>query len=148
LWARQTESITLDVPATTEQASLVSAVGDTMPIKAEAGNYRVTLPGARCYDECIIGGPPVLIVEEHEQPAPSAVTETTPESAVAAITPPPTPIIVARETVTPAPQPTATASPDEPASWLPEQPGIWFLAVGAIGMLGLFVASLVLLRRK
>lgn len=149
MWARQPESITLDVPAGTEQAILVNALGDTASVTAQAGSFRITLDGARCYDECIIGGPPVLIVEEHEQPAPPETSEATLESIEEIATLPPSPVIVARETATPAPQPTASATlPEAPAAWWPPQPGLWFLAAGAIGLVGLLAVSLALLRRR
>lgn len=140
LWARQPEAITLVVPAAAEQATLVDAFGETTPIRTEAGAYRITLPGARCYDECIIGGPPVLIVEEHEPPESNDTT-------IAAEFP--TAIIVARETATPAPTPVATvATPDAPGSRFPAQLGSWFLAALLIGLLGLAVVWLALRSRK
>ena len=67
LWAREQQQLTLSVPAVTDEALLVDATGETRVIEAKGGAYTVTLDGARCYDACIIGGPPLLLVEAGER---------------------------------------------------------------------------------
>lgn len=67
LWARTPEVVTLSLPATAAGAELVQATGERAPLAAEDGAYTLTLEGARCYDLCLVGGPPLIVVEEVER---------------------------------------------------------------------------------
>ena len=64
LWARNQAAVTVDVPALRESALLVTATGAESVVGAENGFYRIQLEGARCNGECLMGGPPVFLVEE------------------------------------------------------------------------------------
>lgn len=70
IWARDQQQLTLSLPAVAGEALLVEATGETQIIPAGGGAYTLTLDGARCYDACIIGGPPLLLVEEGVQSRP------------------------------------------------------------------------------
>jgi len=52
------------VPAELEKASLVDMFGHTVPITPIDTVYELHLEGARCDEECLIGGPPLFIVED------------------------------------------------------------------------------------
>lgn len=64
LWARTPEVVTLSLPATAAEGTLVRATGERTSLAAEDGAYTLTLEGARCYDLCLVGGPPLIVVEE------------------------------------------------------------------------------------
>lgn len=98
LWARTPMSATLSVPANLPEAALVGATGESRKIKPTDGVYSITLQGADCAAECIIGGPPVFLVEQLPEPTPTPT-----------LTPTSTP--TASPTVTATPSPTATATP-------------------------------------
>lgn len=64
LWARTASSVTLNVPALADSAVLVDPItGAETPITPTAGNYSISLAGARCAGECYMGGAPVFLVE-------------------------------------------------------------------------------------
>ena len=67
LWARTPQVVTLSLPATAAGATLVQAMGEKAPLQAEEGAYTLTLEGARCYDLCLVGGPPLIVMEEVER---------------------------------------------------------------------------------
>lgn len=117
LWARNPAAVTVDVPALAESALLVTATGDTMPIVAENNSYAIDLEGARCYGECIIGGPPLFLVEEGVSvetvplaPAAQGTTPTPVITATATLSPTVTPTPTATDTPTPTLTPTSTAT--------------------------------------
>lgn len=111
LWARTPASVTVQVPALAEEGLLVSAVGDTAAIPSTDGFYTITLEGARCRGECLVGGPPLFLVERGVGKVESIATA---EPATRAAETP-TPIPTATETPTPSPtftpSPTLTPSP-------------------------------------
>lgn len=117
LWARTPSPVTLDVPALAESALLIAAVtGEVQPIAAENGAYHISLDGARCYGECLIGGPPFFLVEEGVSaeavptmppPPPPTATPNPTRAITATVTPPPTDT----PTMTPTHTPTSTPSP-------------------------------------
>ncbi|MFO7662086.1 MAG: hypothetical protein R6X18_05775 [Chloroflexota bacterium] len=132
LWSRSAAPLTVQVPALTEEALLVSAVGDTQEIRAIGGFYELDLGGARCDPACDIGGPPVFLVEQVSQEfdvidltaidpttviagTATAVPTVNPEDATATadamLYPSPTPT----QTPTPTSTPTATATPSPTA---------------------------------
>lgn len=94
LWARTPEVVTLSLPATAAEATLVQATGETTPQAAEESAYMLTLEGARCYDLCLVGGPPLIVVEQVEEEATATATQEAPAGEA-----------------TPLPSPTATALP-------------------------------------
>ncbi|MCP4417417.1 MAG: hypothetical protein GY805_12405, partial [Chloroflexi bacterium] len=133
LWARNPADVSLNVPALAETAVLVDPISGTeTPITAVNGSYAITLSGARCVGECLMGGAPVFLVEEgvsgNVPAAPPPVvaatdvsapeveptveatavpTETLPPTA----SPTPSPTNSATPTNTPSPTATATATP-------------------------------------
>ena len=90
LWARRAESVTLRLGAIAPMGEVVDVTGRTRPVAAEGGSYTLTLDSARCEADCLIGGPPLFLVER----LPSSPTPT------------PTPTLT-----TPAPTTAPTATP-------------------------------------
>ena len=124
IWARTASPVTVRLPALAPSALLVEATGQTTTIAAENGVYTINLAGARCYGECIIGGPPLFLVEEGVSAtsvptaAPAVVgAEATPvPSATATLTA----TLTLTPTTTPTPSATATPSPTATATQTPE----------------------------
>jgi hypothetical protein len=138
LWARGQSSVTLNVPALATSALLVQATGETIPLQATNGVYNLTLQGARCYDGCYMGGPPIFLVEEGvtAQTVPTAVpgpvasatpssstpvTNSTAITGTAAVTSTPSPTVVITPTMTATPRDTSTPRPSATptATWTP-----------------------------
>jgi hypothetical protein len=121
LWARTPSPVTVEVPALSENAQFVDVSGEETIVSPVDGAYVFTLKEATCYGECIIGGPPVFLVESVEiEDARSVPTATSLEdisaTPVAATTTPtftPTKTRTPRptRTVTPTPTPSSTPSP-------------------------------------
>jgi len=111
-WARTTAEVSLEVPALAGQALLIDQEGNQQTLDGQAGNYRLTLPGARCADVvlgCIIGGPTYLLVEEAAAGLPA-----NPIAAAASPTPSPTPEGDVTPSDTPIPgSPTLTSPPSD-----------------------------------
>ena len=116
IWTRTATALSLRVPALADEALLVNAIGEAEVITAEDNTYIITLAGARCDEECIIGGRPVLLVElgvrQHEVQPPTPVKV---DGLLVTVTPTltPTPIPTSTDTLTttPSPAPTATSTP-------------------------------------
>lgn len=68
MWARLPASTTLKIPALVPSALLVNALGETERIWAEDGLFTIVLEAARCRQQCIIGGPPLFLVEDFNDP--------------------------------------------------------------------------------
>ena len=67
-WARNATAVDLIIPAELDKANLVDMLGQTMLITPTDVGYELHLEGARCDEECLIGGPPIFVVEdEHHQ---------------------------------------------------------------------------------
>lgn len=112
LWARTTAPVVLSVPALAASATLVDAITDERTvIPAENGVYKVRLEGARCHQECLIGGPPLFLVEEGV--APSAIPTAVPPPVVA---PTSTAMPSASASATVATTPSATLAPSRTAT--------------------------------
>lgn len=130
LWARHPSPVTLQVPALAPTALLVDPITDErFPITAVDGTYSIELSAARCHAECLMGGPPLFLVEEgvtvEEIPttvpplpptatlAPTTAATWTPTATLTpTVAPTWTPTIAASPTMTPTdtPPPTATAT--------------------------------------
>ena len=132
LWARAASGVTLNVPALAEAGVLVDPItGVETAVTPTGGSYSVSLSGARCAGECLMGGAPVFLVEEgvggggsttppvvtsSDTPTPMPEGETGSEEPTVAATESveaaPTIAATATETATPAPTetpfPTAT----------------------------------------
>ena len=76
LWARTPTGVAVRVPALADSALLVDATGGETRLMPRGGEYRLTLAGAPCTpdSECLMGGPPLLLVEE-ASPAPESWPE-------------------------------------------------------------------------
>jgi len=117
LWARHEEPVTVRIPAMAETAVLADYLGNEAIIEPENGYYILDLAGTICYEECLMGGPPVFLIEEGvgEQRIPDApasignptITPTPSESP----TPTATATLQATETPTPTSTPIATNTP-------------------------------------
>jgi hypothetical protein len=134
LWARHETPVTVKIPAMTETAVLADHLGNETIIEPENGYYILDLAGTVCYEECLMGGPPVFLMEEGigEQQIPNApasignptVTPTPAESptpthtATPLATATPTATATAVPTNTPSPTATFTSTP-EPTKTLP-----------------------------
>ncbi len=112
LWARTGSDVSVSLPALAPQARLIDQTGAERAIQPEAGQYTLTLPGARCADEylgCIVGGPTYLLVEEAGGLPPASATSVPLPTA--------TPLITATQsvsptvTLTPSPAPSSTSTP-------------------------------------
>ena len=66
LWTRSPLTATVQIPATTGSALLVEVTGGKRYVKENDGFFTVNLKGARCSDECLIGGPPIFLIEGEE----------------------------------------------------------------------------------
>ncbi|MEW5986961.1 MAG: hypothetical protein AB1791_10040 [Chloroflexota bacterium] len=129
LWARGTAVATVRLPAAQDAALVVSATGAQYQVVARDGQYTLSLEGAHCDGECIIGGPPIFLVEGELPPA--ALPTVTPGPILPTATPDPAAILTATATltatitptasVTPSPSPTATptARPTQTATATP-----------------------------
>lgn len=118
MWARNQTAVTLRVPALAESAELVQSTGEVTIITPEDGFYEVQLDGARCYGECLMGGPPLFLFEagvrSGDEPAPPPVIEPTAISTpdeTAMPTATETPEETATPTLSPTPEATNTAVP-------------------------------------
>ncbi len=116
MWARTAVPVTLDVPALTTSAQLVTALGETTSLTAVNGVYRINLEGAVCQGECLVGGPPLFLVEEGVTVTSVPTVAAGQAVATLASSPTPTatavpPTATATATKTPTPHPTQTATP-------------------------------------
>lgn len=119
MWARTAAPVTVEVPALAASAQLVTALGEASSITAVNGKYNINLEGAVCRGECLVGGPPLFLVEEGvavtsvptapaAQPLPTvAATNTVVATETAVFTPTATP----SHTPTTTPNPTTTHTP-------------------------------------
>jgi hypothetical protein len=60
LWSRTITDTVVTLPSVQTKAIAISPDGQE-EIFAQNGSFRITLDGARCYGECIIGGPPIIV---------------------------------------------------------------------------------------
>ncbi len=65
LWTRTPKSVTLSIPAISHGATVFNAAGLQSHIYANQGKYLIQLDGARCSSECLVGGPPLILMEPH-----------------------------------------------------------------------------------
>lgn len=112
-WARNAADLILRVRAFSNEATVVSATGQTNTITPYKGYYRIRLKGARCSPECEIGGPPIFLVERGAQwlKVENVPTIDPEESILATVTPTPQPTAtIRRGTREPTRLPTATST--------------------------------------
>ncbi len=141
LWARHETPVTVKIPAMAEtaastgsaQAVLADHLGNETIITPENGYYILDLAGTVCYEECLMGGPPVFLIEEGvgderipDAPASIGVPTLTPtpaESSTPTATMTPlateTPTATATSTASLGPTPEATDTPEPTASFTP-----------------------------
>jgi hypothetical protein len=135
LWARNNLALTIQVPAQAESALLVDLFGETSQVQAQGGRYTIHLGGARCYDgDCLIGGPPLYLIEGGNLPAAPTTTPITLNPAgntfpITATTTAVPPTLTPSPTFTPSPEATATPSATvtdtpPPSHTPPPTPGI------------------------
>ncbi|UCG25866.1 MAG: hypothetical protein JSW55_07720 [Chloroflexota bacterium] len=64
-WSRTITATTVQITANSDSAKLISWTEAPIQVEPIDGSYLLELPGQRCRDDCIIGGEPVLLVEEY-----------------------------------------------------------------------------------
>ncbi len=106
LWTRTTQEVTLQVPALSVKAKVVNHRGDSTIISEEDGNYLIALSPALCYEECLIGGPPLIVIEELSG---EEIDQIDPAVAIAGVYP--TALAFSTATRYPTATPTVTISP-------------------------------------
>ncbi|CAG0934817.1 hypothetical protein TFLX_03683 [Thermoflexales bacterium] len=133
-WARGNTSANITLPAFADEGLIVALDGSTHSIKAVNGQYKLTLPGAKCDDpnySCRVGGHPIVLVENEvtdpstaatiqvstATPPPEAATTTAGETATSVPTDTPTPSATPCPDCTPTPtstpRPSDTPTPTE-----------------------------------
>ena len=137
-WSRTAESQQIAIPATLARALVVEAAGAANYVYPEQGYYYINLGGANCSPECLIGGPPVMIVEEELPPTATPTETSTPEPTDTPQPPTPSPTVAPEPTATPTTVPTVTPE-------LPPTDGIadgrgWLIAFAVAVLIAEFVA--------
>src|SRR5574341_461025 len=116
IWSRTDRNVTLVIPARSTQATLIDMFDNRWIVEPQGGEYRIAVGAATCNEPsapsgCLIGGPPLLLVEED---VPNPLNTTAPSVSVIAGGTPLTPVPGAHLTATAQAQPTATPSPIPP----------------------------------
>ncbi len=70
LWSRTEADVLVEVSTAAETAQIIEVNGQTSSLFSTGGSYEIELAGARCNVECIIGGPPVFLLEREESVSP------------------------------------------------------------------------------
>ncbi len=135
-WARGATDAEITLPAFAAAGLLVALDGSTQPIQAVNGQYKITLPAARCDDPnygCRVSGHPIVLVEgEAADPAAATTIQVSTATPIPGITTTsPAEAATLGATATPAPTETATATPtnrpsDTPAPTATSQPTTTF----------------------
>lgn len=142
-WARGSADTNISLPAFAPEATLVALDGSIQTITAVDGQYKLTLPAAKCDDPkygCRLGGRPIILVEnapanfaasaliqaDTVTPTFTPCADCTPTPTQRPTkTPPPSPTIEPTATSTPAatftPLPTSTSTPVATPTALPAQ---------------------------
>lgn len=115
-WARTEQYVVLEMPALADRATLVNFLGDSTNVAATDGVHLIILPPAVCHDECLIGGPPLFIVEEY---AGEGILQIETAVAIAGIQP--TPVGYASATPNPTSSATSTVTPTSSPSPVPSR---------------------------
>ena len=130
VWARTPEGQTAEIPARAGRALAVDVWGSARYIYPKDGNYVVQLGGADCSQGCVLGGPPIMLVEEAPSgsgaaPPPASPTRPPAGGADAASGPTSSPTVrptaTATRTPTPSRIPTRTRYPTRTRTPTPSQ---------------------------
>jgi hypothetical protein len=135
-WALTSQNATLNIPARSEQATLIALNGERWTVRPEGGLYKVVVGAAECNDPntvggCLIGGDPWLLVEEGvPDPLNTVAPSVTTQLGGTLPTPDPGPALTATAealptatpTSVPTAEPTATTAPTEASAQTTEQP--------------------------
>nr|HID14716.1 hypothetical protein [Anaerolineae bacterium] len=129
VWARTPESQSAMIPARTTRALLVNVWGAAYYVYPERGYYFLDLPGANCAQGCLMGGAPLMLVEEApasantapplpsptpppvENANPDVTPDLPPGGGIEGGLPTPTPTFTPTPTSTPTNTPTPTTTP-------------------------------------
>lgn len=108
VWTTSQQARSFSLPAIAAQGLLVHSDGKSETLAAKGGRYSLQLEGATCTNskDCLVGGMPLVIVEEGNAPASSAAA---PQAEEPDSQPP------QEETPTPEPSPTVPAPTSTPA---------------------------------
>ena len=117
LWARTPEPIHLRLPALADSGKLIGPTGAETFVQPANGAHVIRLEGARCLAECLVGGPPVFLVEQAAMPSggpgPASILGPEVEATPATVSLDTTPTATPTPTETPSPTATATPAPTE-----------------------------------
>ena len=114
VWARTPEGQTAQIPARSGRALAVDVWGSARTIYPKDGHYVVQLGGADCSQGCVLGGPPLMLVEEGasgSDAAPPPASPTRPPAVGAGSVDGATPSLAATRTPSPTRRPTHTPYP-------------------------------------
>jgi hypothetical protein len=134
-WARGATDADITLPAFAAAGLLVALDGSTQPIQAVNGQYKITLPAARCDDPnygCRVSGHPIVLVEgEAADPAAATTIQVSTATPLPGITTTSPAEAATNASAMPAPTETATATPmsrpsDTPAPAATSQPTTTF----------------------
>jgi hypothetical protein len=128
MWTRTAKDVTLTLPAYSPSATLANALNERQSIEAAAEFYTITLKGAECNEECIIGGTPLFLIEPLAEgstlPPMQTINPTMTPSPTEAPLPtatqlPPLPTATQIPSLpTPSPTPILTNQLNQPSNWL------------------------------
>ncbi|MGD1995318.1 MAG: hypothetical protein PVH62_00945 [Anaerolineae bacterium] len=127
VWSRTPSPQTVIIPAQTTRGLLVDMWGGARTVHPERGYYTLNLPGCAYERQCLIGGAPLMLVEDAPGdtsaplPAPSPTSPAVEVPSLPTATPAPT--HTPTPTITPTSMPTSTPTPSPtPAPTLPPTP--------------------------
>lgn len=63
-WSRTPAAAEVRIEANADNAAALSLAGTVTQVKSDEGVFTLELPGQRCDQECLVGGEPLLLVEE------------------------------------------------------------------------------------
>jgi len=108
-WSRTPSPVSVLVPAQTTRGLLVDMWGGARVVYPERGYYTLNLAGCSYETVCLVGGAPLMLVEDASENPDVPPPPPPPTVSAAASSPLPTP--TPAPTYTPTPAPTATLSP-------------------------------------
>lgn len=126
VWSRTPSPQQVYVPAQTTRALLVDIWGRARIVYPERGYYTLTLPGCNYEGPCLIGGAPLMLVEESSEetdsPPPAPSPTSPPVEPPSLPTPTPAPTHTPTPTVSPPTTPTQTPPPSPTPTPTPGAP--------------------------
>lgn len=136
IWSRLPAGVTVALPALADEALLIDQTGASETIRAGSGYYQLDLAGAPCelIAECLVGGEPLILVEEAESAPLTDWEQYTPQIMHV--------FDVGEQIVSGAAQTNHAAPLQEPIN------GLFELLIIAIGLLGIAISAIVTFQRN